>query len=66
MWNQHFERVDELIRWRDGPAGESAERIISPYETDARASRKRDTEWVGYKAHLTGTCSEEEAVHLIV
>ncbi len=22
-------------------------RVISPYETDARASRKRDTEWVG-------------------
>jgi len=26
---------------------ESAERVISPYEADARASRKRDTEWVG-------------------
>ncbi len=47
VWNQHFERVDGLIRWRDGPAVESAERVISPYETDARASRKRDTEWVG-------------------
>lgn len=66
MWNQHFERVDGLIHWRDGPAVESAERVISPYETDARASRKRDTEWVGYKAHLTETCSEDEAVHLIV
>ncbi len=45
---------------------ESAERIISPYEADARASRKRDTEWVGYKVHLTETCGEEDAVHLIV
>ncbi len=51
---------------RDGPAVESAERVISPYETDARASRKRDTEWVGYKVHLTETCGEEDAVHLIV
>lgn len=66
IWNQHFERVDGLIRWRDGPAVESAERVISPYETDARASRKRDTEWVGYKVHLTETCLEEEVVHLIV
>ncbi len=66
VWNQHFERVDGLIRWRDGPAVESAERVISPYETDARASRKRDTEWVGYKVHLTETCGEEEAAHLIV
>ena len=66
VWNQHFERIDGLIRWRDGPAVESAERVISPYETDARASRKRETEWVGYKVHLTETCGEEEEVHLIV
>jgi len=51
VWTQHFERV----------AG-----VVSPYETDARARRKRDTEWVGYKVHLTETCSEEEPVHLIV
>ena len=66
VWNQHFERVEGLIRWRDGPAVESAERVISPYETDARASRKRETEWVGYKVHLTKTCGEEDAVHLIM
>jgi len=66
IWNQHFEQVAGLIRWRDGPCVESAERVISPYETDARASRKRETEWVGYKVHLTETCGEEEAVHLIV
>src|SRR6266498_224155 len=66
IWTQHFEHVDGLIRWRDGPSVESAERVISPYETDARASRKRDTEWVGYKVHLTETCGEEEGVHLIV
>src|SRR5258706_3314646 len=66
VWNQHFERVEGLIRWRDGPSVQSAERVISPYETDARASRKRETEWVGYKVHLSETCGEEEAVHLIV
>ncbi len=66
VWNQHFERVDGLIRWRDSPAVQSAERVISPYETDARASRKRDTDWEGYKVHLTETCGEDEAVHLIV
>ncbi len=66
MWTQHFEWVDGQVRWRDGPVVESAERVISPYETDARASRKRDTEWVGYKVHLTETCGEDEAVQLIV
>ena len=66
VWNQHFERVEGLIRWRESPAVQNAERVISPYETDARASRKRDTDWEGYKVHLTETCGEDEAVHLIV
>src|SRR5260370_2029996 len=66
VWDQHFECVEGLIGFRDGPAVESAERVMYPYETDARASRKRDTEWVGYKVHLTETCGEEEEVHLIV
>src|SRR5713226_5208803 len=38
IWTQHFERVDGQVRWRDGPAVESAERVISPDETEARAS----------------------------
>jgi hypothetical protein len=66
VWNQHFERVDGQVRWRDGSSVENAQRLISPYESDARASRKRDTEWVGSKVHLTETCGEDEAVHLIV
>ena len=66
MWYQHFEQIDGLVRWRDGPSVTNAERVLSPYETDARESRKRDTEWAGYKVHLTETCGEEEAVHLIV
>src|SRR5260221_1250665 len=66
VWNQHFEQIDGLVRWRDGPLVANAERVGSPYETDARESRKRDTEWMGYKVHLTETCGEEAAVHLIV
>ena len=53
------------MRWRDSPLVANAERVVSPYEPDARESRKRDTEWLGYKVHLTETCGEE-AVHLIV
>jgi len=66
VWTQHFERVAGVVRWRESPLVPNAERVVSPYETDARARRKRDTEWVGYKVHLTETCSEEEPVHLIV
>ena len=66
VWNQHFERIDDVVCWRESPLVPNAERVVSPYETDARESRKRDTEWVGYKVHLTETCGEEEAVHLIM
>ncbi len=66
VWTQHFERVAGVVRWRESPLVPNAERVVSPYETDARESRKRDTEWLGYKVHLTETCSEEEPVHLIV
>jgi transposase len=39
--------------------------IASPYDVDARMSVKRDTEWTGYKAHLTETC-DDDLPHLIV
>jgi transposase len=43
----------------------SAQMQNSPYDPDARYGKKRETSWVGYKAHLTETC-EAEAPHLIV
>src|SRR5260370_36248641 len=55
------------MRWRDGPAVSGAERIVSPYDPEARSSRKRDTVWLGYKSHVTETCEEDaNALHLIV
>ena len=30
----------------------------SPYDLDVRYCTKRDTEWVGYKTHLSETCDE--------
>ncbi len=40
VWHQHFERIEGLVRWRDGPLVANAERVISPYEPDARESRQ--------------------------
>jgi transposase len=34
--------------------------IHSPYDVEARFSQKRQTEWLGYKAHLTETCDEDQ------
>ncbi len=33
--------------------------ISSPYDPDARWSKKRETTWTGYKVHLTETCDDD-------
>jgi transposase len=65
VWEQHYERVEGQIKWRDGPAVKNAERVVTPHDCEARESRKRATEWLGYKVHLMETCNPDEAVHLI-
>lgn len=65
VWEQHYERVEGQIKWRDGPAVKNAERVVTPHDPEARESRKRDTEWLGYKVHLMETCNPQEVVHVI-
>jgi transposase len=64
IWVQQYYRCTvpglEDLRWRttdEQPA--AALRITSPYDLEARYSTKRDTQWVGYKLHLTETCEPE-------
>jgi transposase len=67
IFEQHYEVKDQQVHWRDGPAVRNDERIVSPYDPQARSARKRETVWVGYKVHLTETCDQEaEQPHLIV
>lgn len=33
--------------------------ICTPYDVDARFSKKRETTWVGYKVHLTESCDAD-------
>ncbi|WP_189457480.1 IS1182 family transposase, partial [Streptomyces abikoensis] len=65
-WIQQFTLDAEgEVRWRDPkdcPPG--ALRLVSPYDTDARASVKRDIKWDGFKVHLTETC-DADTPHLI-
>src|SRR5512132_3709171 len=64
IWVQQYYRCSvpgmAVVRWRtteeQPPA---AVRITSPYELEARYCTKRDTQWVGYKLHLTETCEPE-------
>jgi transposase len=65
VWDQHYERVEGQIKWRDGPAVKNGERVVTPHDPEARESRKRETQWLGYKVHLMETCNAEEKIHLI-
>ena len=62
VWLQQFytSTDEQPLRWRlaeDLPP--AAVLIRTPYDRDARYSKKRDTEWTGYKVHLTETCDDE-------
>jgi transposase len=64
IWVQQYYRCPvsglEALRWRTtDEQPPAALRITSPYELEARYSTKRDTQWVGYKHHLTETCEPE-------
>jgi transposase len=66
VFAQHYEQEDQQVHWRDGPAVSNEDRVVSPYDAQARSSRKRDTIWLGYKVHLTETCDQDAACpHLI-
>lgn len=65
VWIQNFYEEDSQLRWRlAGNIPPAAKSICSPFDTQARYNIKRETEWVGYKVHLTETCGAEEP-HLI-
>jgi transposase len=61
VWVQQFYLEDERLHWRTDAQGlPPASRFISsPYDPDAHLARKRTTQWVGYKVHLTETCEPE-------
>ena len=63
LWLQHYYRCTvpglEEVRWRQrDERPPSAQLIQSPYDLEARYCHKRDTQWVGYKAHFSETCDE--------
>jgi transposase len=60
VWQQCYQRDEQgRVKWRDGPRVEAKERLISPYETDARVGCKGNKTWLGYRTHLTETCEAD-------
>jgi transposase len=59
IWRQQY-YYDEAgqLQWRQAKQGlpPVAKVIQTPYDVEARYSRKRSTEWTGYKVHFSETC----------
>jgi hypothetical protein len=54
VWLQHYHASEFGTPWRaDGELPPSALLITSPYDFEARYSRKKSTTWTGYKVHFT-------------
>lgn len=65
VWIQHFYYWGDRLELRDSKELPPASiRCDSPYDPEAHFSKKRNTEWLGYKVHLTETCDEDKP-HLI-
>jgi transposase len=66
VWLQHYQADAQSTPWRSASElPPSALLITSPYDVEARYSRKKSTAWTGYKVHFTETC-EADTPHLIV
>jgi transposase len=66
VWLQHYHASPQGAPWRgDDELPPAALLITSPYDVEARFSRKKSTSWNGYKVHLTETC-DTDVPHLIV
>ena len=65
IWVQHFRLVEGEVQRRDPkdrPPG--TQRLVTPFDAEARTGSKRDLDWDGYKVHLTETCGPD-VLHLI-
>lgn len=57
VWVQQYYQEAGQVHWRGAENLPPAASLIhSPYDPEARYSRKRDTAWVGYKVHVTESC----------
>jgi transposase len=62
VWLQQFyaSSEDQPVRWRSAEDLPPAPRLISsPYDPEARYGKKRETEWTGYKVHVSETCEDD-------
>jgi transposase len=60
VWVQQYQLVEGNVQWRVADNIPPATIFISsPYDRDAHYAKKRTTQWVGYKVHVTETCADD-------
>jgi transposase len=60
VWVQQFVVREGRLQWRTAEELPPSTLLIrTPYDVEARYGKKRQTEWTGYKVHLTETCDDE-------
>ena len=67
VWIQQYTVVEGQLIWRSTQSTgmpKHSQLIVSPYDIEARNASKRQTNWTGYKVHLTESC-DPELPHLI-
>ena len=66
IWIQNYVPAITGLRWRTADDGlpRASDFVSSPYDPDAHYARKRTTQWIGYKVHLTETC-DDDLPHLV-
>ncbi len=66
IWIQQYHGSSQGTPWRtDQELPPSARLIQSPYDIEARSSKKKNTGWGGYKVHFTDGCDADQP-HLIL
>ncbi|MEJ2738184.1 MAG: IS1182 family transposase [Anaerolineae bacterium] len=61
VWLQQYYVDEGKPRWRKSKnSPPSSQKIVSPYDTEARFSVRRSTKWEGYRVHLTETFDEDQ------
>jgi transposase len=65
IWLQQYVQIEDTLRWRQREEMPAAAKLLqSPFDLQARYSRKRSREWLGYKVHLSESCDTDKP-HLI-
>jgi transposase len=66
IWIQQYHASEQGTPWRNNEElPPSALLFSSPYDVEARYSKKKNTKWLGYKVHFTEGCDTDQP-HLII